>query len=194
MTAMNTIAAPHRLTLAEYKARPEGLPKCEFERGALIPMTQPSPQHQDVLLVLCYALRGYVRQNKLGRVFMEPDVHLSEDEWYIPDIAYLSDPHMDLYDKAEKSIHGPPDLVIEITSSRPSRDRVDKFVVYFHHRVAWYWLVDPETLAIEEYRATADGYLRTASVATGQEFKPSIFPEMALNLATLLDESPSRES
>ena len=79
--------------------------------------------------------------------------------------------------------------MIEITSSRPSRDRVGKFVVYFEHQIPWYWLVDPDTLSIEEYQATPSGYLRTASIRRGQEFKPSLFTGLVLNLQLLLEES-----
>ena len=90
MTTIHSPTETQTLSIEQYRARPEGSPKCEFELGELIPMTQPTPQHQDTLLVLCYALRNYVRRNQLGRVFMTPDVRLSDTEWYIPDIAYLS--------------------------------------------------------------------------------------------------------
>ena len=79
--------------------------------------------------------------------------------------------------------------MVEVVSSRPSRDRVERLNVYFAHKVVWYWLIDPDTLAIEEYQLTDAGYLRNASVAAGLEFKPLLFPNLTLNLSALVDES-----
>jgi hypothetical protein len=67
--------------------------------------------------------------------------------------------------------------------------------VYYGNGVPWYWIIDANTLAIEEYQATPQGYLRTASVAPGEEFRPQLFPGLMINLQVLLgveqDSSPS---
>jgi Uma2 family endonuclease len=157
MTTINTSLLRTRMTLAEYKALPEGPPKVEFENGELIPMPQPTPEHQDLLLEFCHALRAHVRRNNLGRAFMEPDVYLPDGRGYVPDIAYLSTANLSRYDEEDKSIHGSPDLCAEVLSTRPSRDRVDKFRVYAQNEVPWYWLLDPIELSIEEYRLTPKG-------------------------------------
>jgi Uma2 family endonuclease len=81
-------------------------------------------------------------------------------------------------------------LVVEVTSSTPARDRVHKFRVYHSNGVPWYWIIDSNTLAIEEYHATPQGYLRIASVAVGEEFRPQLFPSLVINLAALLGVEP----
>jgi Uma2 family endonuclease len=186
---MATIDA-QRMTFEEFQALPEGPPYYEYEEGELILVASPTPEHQDIIGVLWNVLRQFVRQRQMGRVVMEVDVYLPDGRGYIPDLAYLSTERMHLLNPPDRKIHGAPDLVVEVTSSAPARDRVHKFRVYHGNGVPWYWIVDSNTLAIEEYQATPQCYLRTASVAQGEEFRPQLFPDLAINLETLLGVEP----
>ena len=89
----------------------------------------------------------------------------------------------------DQKIHGVPDLAVEVTSSEPERDRLHKLHIYRDNRVPWYWIIDSKNLAIEEYRATPEGYVRKASIAGGEEFRPGLFPGLVINLAALLASS-----
>jgi Uma2 family endonuclease len=175
-----------RITFEEFRSLPEGPPYYEFEEGELVMAASPTPEHQDIIIELGYTLRQFVRQHQLGRVFMEVDVYLPDGRGYIPDLAYLSTDRLHLLSATDRKIHGAPDLVVEVTSSLPERDRVHKFRVYYNNGVPWYWIVDSTTMAIEEYHATPQGYLRTASIAAGEEFRPQLFPELMINLTALL--------
>ena len=73
-----------------------------------------------------------------------------------------------------------------LSPSHPETDLETKFVGYAQNGVPWYWIIDQESLTIEEYHATPDGYLRTASIASGEEFRPQLFPELTINLAVLV--------
>jgi Uma2 family endonuclease len=179
-----------RLTLENYRALPEGPPFYEFDGGELIMVASRTPEHQDIVGVLGHALRQFVRQQQLGRVFMEVDVYLPDGRGYIPDLAFVATDRLHLLSPADRKIHGSPDLVVEVTSSAPERDRVHKFRVYYDNGVPWYWIIDSNTRAIEEYQSTPQGYLRTASIAAGEEFRPQLFPGLRLNLATSLDAPP----
>jgi Uma2 family endonuclease len=185
--SLMTTTARQTATLEEFRALPQGPPFYEFEEGELIPVTSPPLRHQDILAELDHILRRFARERNLGRVGMEVDVHLPDGRVYIPDLSFVSIGRSDLLDPEDGKIHGSPDLVVEITSSDPERDRVHKFRIYYNNGVPWYWIVDGETLAIEEYHATADGYLRTATVAGGEEFRPQLFAELSINLAVLID-------
>jgi len=99
-----------------------------------------------------------------------------------------------LLDPVDRKIHGSPDLVVEVTSSAPARDRVHKFRVYYGNGLPWYWIIDSNTLAIEEYHAIAQGYLRTASIGPREEFRPQLFPDLVINLAALLGVEASQSS
>jgi Uma2 family endonuclease len=188
-TSVATTDIQH-MTLEEFRALPEGPPYYEFEEGELILVASPTPEHQDVIGVLWYVVWQFVRQHQLGRVVMEVDVFLPDGRGYIPDLAYLSTEHLHLLNPTDRKIHGSPDLVVEVTSSMPARDRVHKFRVYYANGVPWYWIIDSNSLTVEEYHATPQGYLRMASVAAGEEFQPQLFPGLVINVATLLGEEP----
>jgi Uma2 family endonuclease len=184
------MTSTQRMTLEEFRALPEGPPYYEYEEGELILVASPTPEHQDVVGALWNVLWQFVRQQQTGRVVMEVDVYLPDGRGYIPDITYLSPERLHLLSPTDRKIHGSPDLVVEVTSSTPARDRVHKFRVYYGNGVPWYWIIDSNTLAIEEYHATPQGYLRTASVVPGEEFQPQLFPGLTLNLASLLGVTP----
>jgi Uma2 family endonuclease len=66
---------------------------------------------------------------------------------------------------------------------------VAKFNAYREAGVPWYWLIDSQSLAIEEYRLMPEGYLAVARVAAGEAFQPQMFPGLTINLAGLLGEA-----
>jgi Uma2 family endonuclease len=176
-----------KMSVEEFLTLPEGPPNYEFEEGEVILVVRPHAKHQKVVMRLSAALDNHVRSNDLGSVWIEIDVLLTKDRIYIPDIVYLAKEHLDRYQEEDGKIHGAPDLVIEIVSPHSlARDRVTKFNAYFSAGVPWYWIVDPEALTIEEYHAEEKGYLRTASVAEGESFRPGLFPELEINLQTLM--------
>lgn len=188
------IVETRRMTLEEFRALPEGPPYYEFEEGELIPMGSPTLEHQDLVGELASVQRRFVRERKLGRVCMEVDVILPDGRVYIPDVRFVSTERLDeRLGHPDRKIHGAPDLVVEVTSSSPERDRVSKFRVYYENGVPWYWIVDGETLAIEEYRATPEGYLRVSSTAAGERFRPRLFPEHSIDLAALVGAETTAE-
>jgi Uma2 family endonuclease len=175
-----------RMTLKEFRALPEGPPNFEFEEGEVIPVPSPTPAHQETVLRLGNFLWEFVRQKNLGRLMMGVDVFLPDDRCFIPDLTYLSTDRLNLVNPEDQKIHGVPTLVVEVTSSEPERDRIHKLQIYYENGVPWYWIIDSETLAIEEYQATAGGYVRKGSVAAKEEFRPQLFPGLVINLAALL--------
>ncbi len=175
------------MTVEEFKLLPEGPPYYDYVRGEAIEVNKPTERHGHILLRLGNHLYDHIKAHQLGVVYVEIDVELMEDLWYGPDLIYLSVEHQDRYDEASGDLHGVPDLIVEITSpSNAAYDRVDKFNDYFNAGVPWYWIVDQESLTIEEYQWTRDGYLRVASVRAGQVFRPRLFVGLDINLQALL--------
>ena len=182
-----TVAPPKQpATLAEFERLPEAPPYYEFENGEIIPMPSPTPDHQDIVREVSTEAFRFARTNQLGRVFMEVDVYLPDGRVYVPDISFLATEHLDYLSPIDRKIHGVPDLCVEVISQNENRDRVTKFRVYHRNGVFWYWLIDPITFVIEEYRFTTEGYVRSASVDAGEVFSPGVFPGLELNLADLL--------
>ena len=81
-----------------------------------------------------------------------------------------------------------PDLVVEITSSQPARDRVHKFRTYYGNQVPWYWIIDPDVGPRRIPRDRRRLPPAPASIGRGEEFKPALFPGLMINLAALVDE------
>lgn len=177
-------------TLEDFERLPIAPPYHEFEEGEILLMASPIPEHQDIVREAGSVAFQYVRKNNLGRVFTEVDVYLPDGRVYVPDICYLTTEHLNYVSPINRKIYGAPDLCVEVVSQDEGRDRVKKFKVYLGNGVLWYWLIDPITLIIEEYRLTGDGYLRTASVAAGEAFAPGVFPGLEINLAELLGVTP----
>jgi len=177
-----------RMTKEEFLRLPEGPPDYEFEDGEVVPLARPHSRHQEVSLEIASVLNPHVKKNRLGRIWQEIDVELTETKTYIPDLAYLSADHIGRHSEEDGRIHGAPDLVVEILSpSTISRDTLSKLRAYFEAGVPWYWMVDPESLGIAEYHATPEGYLRTASMEAGQVFRPGLFPGLEIDLKRLTE-------
>ena len=189
------LTSGRRLTLEEFFAIPEGPPNVELEEGELIMTAQPHGRHQSLLLYLGAALIDHLRRNRVGRIWPEIDVHLpGEARVYVPDLVFLTSEHLDRYSDEDGRIHGVPDLVVEIISpSTERRDRTTKLRVYQQVGVAWYWLVDPDELIIQEYKLTPEGYLLAQSVPPGDAFTPGLFPGLTIDLAALMGETVKTE-
>lgn len=191
MAETATISYPqlnHKMSLEEFRNLPEGPPDYEFEEGEVISLARPHERHQLVLIRLGAALDSYVTQRKIGRIWPEIDVELTERRSCVPDLLYLAQEHLDRMGNDGK-IHGAPDLVVEITSPcTVSRDRVTKFNAYLEAGVSWYWIIDPQELTLEEYNRHEDGYYwRTKSIDAGDIFRPDLFSGLELNLKEMME-------
>lgn len=184
------IASARKMTLEEYRALPEGPPHYEFENGELIPMTSPTRTHQRIILRLGAFIENYTIEHQLGEIATEVDLYLPDGRAVIPDMTFVSANRPELFNPIDDKIHGTPDMVLEVISQKESRDRIAKFRIYQDNGIEWYWLADSNTLVIEEYHLTPEGYLRTASIAQGEEFRPGVFPGLVIDLAKLLNVTP----
>ncbi|MEZ4769328.1 MAG: Uma2 family endonuclease [Caldilineales bacterium] len=192
MTESRAPALPVRqaLTLADFDALPEGPPDYEFDGGKLVAMPRPYPRHQKIIMRLGAALDEHISASNSGSVWPEIDVQLSRRRVYVPDLVFLAEDNLERYSAERGRIIGAPDLVVEIVSpASASRDRVDKFNAYREAGVPWYWLIDSQSLTVEEYRLTPEGYLALTRVAAGEVFQPHLFPALQINLAELLGET-----
>ncbi len=184
------LPAKPSFTLADFNALPEGPPDYEFDGGKLIAMPRPHPRHQAILRELTAELAVYLRTHRIGTCWPEVDVELSRRRVYVPDLTFLARERRDIYSESRGRIMGAPDLVVEIVSpASASRDRIAKFNAYREAGVSWYWLIDSQSLAIEEYALTPQGYLAVTRVGAGEAFRPQLFPELAIDLAALLGEA-----
>lgn len=186
------MAVKVRMTKKEFKLLPEGPPYYEFEYGEVIEMPKPHPWHNIVVGRLFDRLFEHVREHDLGLVFQDSEVDLTEDLTYAPDIIFLQKERATLYHPQTGAIVGTPDLVVEVISlTHQARDRITKFAEYERAGVAWLWLVDAFSLAVEEYQLEGGRYVRAAGVLKGEMFRPKLFSGLEIDLGALVGDPPT---
>ena len=164
-------------------------PRCELQDGILLPMASPTRQHQEIVLTTAYALRRYVRAGRLGVVLMEVDVALPDGSGVIPDICFVRAERESEVLTPSGKVRGAPDLAVEVVSpSTRARDTIEKARPYHAAGIAWYWLIDSETLAVQELRWTPDGYVIGVTAMAGEPFRPDALLGFEINLQTALEE------
>ncbi len=187
-----TITELSEWTLEKYLELPEGPPHFEYEDGELIPMTTPMPDHQDLADEMIHAIKSYLKTHRLGRAYREVGLLLPQGQAYVPDIAFLATANLDLL-AADGKIRGVPDLVVELTSQNIARDTIHKYKVYEENGVPWYWVANSRTLEFDVYRLNGGTFVLASHTDRVSDFRPTVFPELVLNLEQLLDmvgESP----
>ncbi|BBM69804.1 Uma2 family endonuclease [Rhodothermus marinus] len=137
-------------TEADYFALPETNRYVELSEGCLIMPPHPTYTHQSVLQRLFLRLQAFVEAHGLGIVRFAPlPVRLWPGKIREPDLFFIDRAHAD---RIGEQVCGVPDLVAEVLSPGTREvDRGEKFFEYARAGVREYWIVDPESRAIEVY-------------------------------------------
>jgi len=139
-----------RITWADAQLMPEDGKLYEAIDGELYVTPTPTLRHQWISANLMAALLKLLVEPGYGWVFAAPTgVEFPDTEEGVqPDIVFIAKDRRELLTKP--GVSGPPDLVIEIGSpSTANRDRSIKRKLYERQGVPQYWIVDPETDAVE---------------------------------------------
>jgi Uma2 family endonuclease len=148
---------------------------------------EPSPRraHQKAVGNLFAILHAHVRAHDLGEVYVAPfDVILDPRTVVVPDLVFAVRDRLDIV--AERGVEGAPDLLVEVLSPGTARrDRVRKLNAYARHGVRHYWLVDPEAKTVEALELVEGAYRLAAAVGGDDEFRPGVFPGLAIALPDL---------
>jgi len=173
----------------EFAKLPEGPPFYDYIGGEAIEVNRPTGKHQRIVVYIAFVVDRFLRSHNLGVAYADIDVLLPTGTIVGPDLAVLLTEHLDRYDEEKGDIIGVPDLIAEVLSpTTAAYDRVEKLGEYHRAGVPWVWLIDQESLTIEEFQWTQDGYLLVQAVKGGETFRPKLFPALEINLKTLLGE------
>lgn len=186
---MSSQAHQVKFTYEDYLLFPNDGKRHEIIDGEHYVTPSPSTRHQRILGNLHLAFGNFLKQHKLGEVFVAPcDVVLSDLDVVEPDLLFVSSGRSSIV--TEKNIQGPPDLAIEIFSeSTRKTDEIIKRKLYERHGVTEYWIVDPELETVKVYRMTDRGYIRSAelSLESNNTLTTPLLPDLRISLSEIFE-------
>jgi len=171
------------LTYEDYITLPNDRNRYEILEGELIVTPSPTFKHQEVSRNLLLILHYHIKKNNLGKIVAAPmDVILEDTTVAQPDIIFISKEKYRFVTK--RGIECAPDLLVEILSPSSKRyDRVSKMQIYGKHSVTWYWIVDPDSSTVEEYRIEKGNYVLAGTYQKSDTFAPELFPDLKIELS-----------
>jgi Uma2 family endonuclease len=139
------------LTAEEFDNYPfEEDKRYELDEGELIEMTRPVYRHNEILDETLFALKAYLRSNRIGLALGSENLYaLSPSTRLAPDVAViLGDRRAELLNA--KVIPIIPNIAVEVLSpSETPRKVLRKLKQYFTAGVKQLWLIDPDTKTAE---------------------------------------------
>lgn len=165
--------------------------KAEFINGEIIFHSPVKLWHNNASGNLYFLLKAYVMHKGSGFVGHEKImVSLTRND-YEPDICYFNSQKAAQF-KPDQMRFPAPDFVVEVLSaSTEANDRGVKFEDYAAHGVAEYWLVDPDTETIEQYRLQDEVYALVIKAKTGL-IESFTIPGFTIPVRAVFDEAENR--
>lgn len=174
----------HRLTHRDLDYTPDDGNRYEIIDGDLYVSPFPSFLHQRIVSRLLHLLMAWVIERGLGEVVAPGlKVVLDEPTGVGPDIAFISSDRMEAM--RPDGFYGAPDLLVEVTSSKPQLDRFVKFHKYAAAGVRHYWIIDPEKGTLEAFRLVGEKYDLVPEKTKTDTFEPELFPGLAIRVQDL---------
>ena len=150
----------------------------ELVKGNLYQDQAPPGRHQYAQSELFYKMMHHVSENNLGTVFATTTaVLLTEYSAPQPDLVFLSQEKMDLFDP-QWGIKGAPDIMVEIVSPTSyKRDHLLKKELYAEHGIPEYWIVDGHDRKVTVLHLD-EGFYEETIYADDKAIASKVFPEL----------------
>lgn len=161
--------------------------KAEFINGEKIVHSPVKLRHNVVTKRLLVLLDAHVTRHSLGYVGYEKVMISLTRNDYEPDICFFDAGAAAAFHPDQMRFPA-PDLVVEVLSvSTAANDRGVKFEDYAAHGVREYWLIDPDTETVEQYRLAGDSYELAIKAQTG-ELRSHAVPGFVIPVRAIFDE------
>jgi Uma2 family endonuclease len=152
--------------------------------GELYMSPFPFVPHQRAATNLLIILGSYLEQHPIGQVFISnTKVVLDELTGVGPDLVFIAEKH--LGGLKRDGFYGPPDLMVEVTSSKPKLDRVIKYRKYASAGIPNYWIIDPDARTLEAFQLKGKNYVLRKTARDSETFSPKLFPGLSIALSRL---------
>jgi Uma2 family endonuclease len=178
------------LTYQQYLDLPEMRARYSIIDGELAMAAAPTPGHQSVVQETFLKLDSFVREHRLGRVFLAPlDVVIRRDPLRTrqPDVMFISNARR--YIIGRQVIEGGPDLVIEILSPANTRQELEeKLRDYQAINAREAWIVATQGQTIEVLQLSAERIDRSGLYGLGDLIVSQVLPELRLMVDEIFPE------
>jgi len=178
---MNASANLKRVSFEEYERLPEDS-RSELYQGELIVKTPGTIGHHEIRDDIGFALRSFVKEKKLGGIYIETAFRLFEDIVLIPDVAFVTADQLKTADHDRAAFLFAPKLAIDVVSpSNSALEMIKKRELYLSAGTQTVWIVYPTSRTVKIYQQGSERVETTA--LTDQE----LFPGFSLSLAELFN-------
>jgi Uma2 family endonuclease len=164
----------------ELMALPEDGFKRELVNGEIV-MSPAGANHGRIIMILSFALEGFVTKRKLGAVFDgQTGFRMRSGDLFSPDISFMAKSRLEGTKRAPQAFfRGSPELAVEVLSPGESFGHAEeKIAQYFENDTKLAWLVNPVNQTVQVYRGrTPEKMLRAGDVLDGEDILPGFtFP------------------
>lgn len=167
--------------------------KAEYINGKVIFHSPVKLRHNTTSKRLLILLDAYVEPNELGFVGYEKILITLTRNDYEPDICYFDRAKSERFTE-DQMLFPAPDFVVEVLSdSKEVNDRGVKFQDYADHGIQEYWIVDPRSETLEQYKLVAGQYQLVKQSDNG-EVTSIVLPDFRIPIRAIFDDQIKRET
>lgn len=165
--------------------------KTEFINGEQVVHSPAKFKHTATIGNLYRLLSTYVMIHDLGWVgFEKVLISLTRND-YEPDICFFSAATAAEFQPDQMRFPA-PELAVEVFSaSTEANDRGIKFEDFAAHGVSEYWIIDPDTETVEQYRLVGRSYELAIKAQTG-ELHSIVVPGFVIPVRAIFDDAINR--
>jgi Uma2 family endonuclease len=178
------------LTYADYLSLPEMKARYSIIDGILVMDAVPTPEHQLILQELLLKLVPFIRERRLGELFIAPlDIVIRRDPLRTrqPDLMFIS--HWRGSIIGQQVIEGGPDLVIEILLPSSTRwELEEKLQDYQKIGVREAWVASPEGRTVEVLALSPESIERSGLYGLGDLIISRVLSELQLTVDEIFPE------
>jgi len=186
------MAATTRMSLEEFLKLPEregGMPIYELDEGELVMEASPTARHNLIRARIFLRLLEFTKAHRLGHVIEEMDFHLGPDTVRNPDVAFITEEHLQANGLDRSPMEGAPLLAVEVSSpSNSAQDmskKVEQYLAAGSHTV---WIVHPALGLVEVHTASGAQKVRPPDCIEDRTLVPGTV--FRLSLTEVFDDDP----
>ncbi len=179
------VGSTTKLTFEEFQKLPEREGATyELDEGELLMEPSPALRHNLIRQHIAMKLIEFVKSGNLGVVVEEMDFRLDSDTVRNPDVAFITQEHLQIIDMDRSPVDGAPALAVEVVSpSNSAQDMAKKTQQYLRSGSRAVWIVYPNLRLVEIHSASGIRQIREPEVVRDE----ALLPGFSISLSYIFD-------